>query len=105
MSNSTFYGFTGRVLFIDLASRAVRTELLSAEEMRTYGGGSLLSAVLMLKTTRPGLDHRRIAGVVLQATMFNAFSAAISGSSSLLDGDAEPEALWDLLLRGIGLTS
>ena len=31
---------------------------------------------------RPGLDHGRIAGVVLQATMFNAFAAAISGSSS-----------------------
>ena len=50
---------------------------------------------------RPGLDHRRIAGVVLQATMFNAFAASISGSSARLHGDAEPEALWDLLLRGI----
>ena len=45
MSNSAFYGFTGRILFIDLASRAARTELFSEEEMRTYGGGSLLSAV------------------------------------------------------------
>jgi AcrR family transcriptional regulator len=50
---------------------------------------------------RPGLDHRRIAGVVLQATMFNAFASAISGSSSQLD-DSEPEALWNLLLGGIG---
>lgn len=51
---------------------------------------------------RPGLDHRRIAGVVLQATMFNAFASAISGSSSRLDGEAEPETLWDLLVHGIG---
>ncbi len=65
----------------------------------------LLDAAAAAGAIRPGLDHRRIAGVVLQATMFNAFSAAISGSSSLLDGDAEPEALWDLLLRGIGITS
>ncbi len=51
---------------------------------------------------RPGLDHRRIAGVVLQATMFNAFSSAISGSAIALDGDAESDALWNLLLAGIG---
>ncbi len=51
---------------------------------------------------RPGLDYRRISGVVLQATMFNAFASAISGSSSEVDTDTEPETLWDLLLRGIG---
>lgn len=68
MSNTTFYGFTGRVLFIDLASRAARTELLSAEEMRTYGGGSLLSAVLMLKNTRPGLDPMTGDGALVFAS-------------------------------------
>lgn len=46
---------------------------------------------------REGFDHRRIAGVVLQAIMFNAFSATISGSSPR-EGD---EALLDLLLHGI----
>ena len=51
---------------------------------------------------RPALDHRRISGVVLQATMFNAFATAISGSTAQLDGDTEPETLWDLLMRGIG---
>jgi AcrR family transcriptional regulator len=65
----------------------------------------LLTEAAAAGDIRPGLDHRRIAGVVLQATMFNAFSAAISGSSSLLDGDTEPETLWDLLLRGVGSTT
>ena len=51
---------------------------------------------------RPGLDHRRIAGVLLQAIMFNAFAASIGGESPPLDGDNGPEVLWDLLLRGIG---
>ena len=46
---------------------------------------------------RPGFDHRRVAGVVLQAIMFNAFAATISGSSPR-DGD---EALLDLLLHGV----
>jgi AcrR family transcriptional regulator len=48
---------------------------------------------------RDGLDHRRIAGVVLQAIMFTAFSSTISGSSMRTgDGDG---ALLDLLLHGI----
>jgi AcrR family transcriptional regulator len=48
---------------------------------------------------RDWLDHRRIAGVVLQAIMFTAFSSTISGSSMRTgDGDG---ALLDLLLHGI----
>jgi len=68
MSSSTFYGFSGRILFIDLASRAVRTELFSEEEMRTYGGGSLLSAVLLLRNTRPGLDPMTGDGALIFAS-------------------------------------
>ena len=52
---------------------------------------------------RAGLDHRRIAGVVLQAIMFNAFSSTISGSSAVTGGDTDPaEQLWDVLVHGIG---
>jgi AcrR family transcriptional regulator len=51
---------------------------------------------------RPGLHHRRVAGVVLQAIMFNAFAATISGSSIGPDGAAEADELWDLLIRGLG---
>ena len=51
---------------------------------------------------RPGLNHRRIAGVVLQAISFNAFSATISGTSVRPDGGDPSEELWDLLLYGIG---
>jgi len=62
----------------------------------------LLTEAAAAGALRPGLDLRRIAGVVLQATMFNSFAAAISGSSVRPDGDVESDALWDLLLRGIG---
>ena len=51
---------------------------------------------------RPGFEHRRIAGVVLQAISFNAFSATISGSSFRPDGGGAAEELWGLLLHGIG---
>ncbi len=47
---------------------------------------------------RPGLDHRRIAGVVLQAIMFSAFASTISGSSIRSGADG---TLLDLLLHGI----
>ena len=52
-------------------------------------------------SVRSGLDHLRIAGVVLQAISFNAFSSTISGTPPR-DDDGGPEELWDLLLHGIG---
>jgi AcrR family transcriptional regulator len=51
---------------------------------------------------RPGLNQRSLAGVILQAIMFNAFAATISGSSLGSDGHAGAEELWDLIIRGIG---
>ena len=51
---------------------------------------------------RDGLNRRRIAGVVLEAIMFNAFSATISGTpvtSTAEDG----EALYDFVLNGLGV--
>ncbi len=56
---------------------------------------------------RPDLDTRRLAGVVLQATMFDPFaqsiSGSISGATSGHDVDADADAHWDVLLRGIGV--
>ena len=51
---------------------------------------------------RPGLDHRSLAGVMLQAIMFNAFALTISGESLAADGRTGAEELWDLIIRGIG---
>jgi len=50
---------------------------------------------------RPGLPHRQISGVIIQAISFNAFSATISGSSRPVGG-AAAEELWALLMHGIG---
>jgi AcrR family transcriptional regulator len=57
----------------------------------------LLDDAAAAGVVRPGFDHRRVAGVVLQAIMFNAFAATVSGLS-VREGD---EALLDLLLHGI----
>jgi AcrR family transcriptional regulator len=45
--------------------------------------------------------HRRIAGVLLQAIMFNAFAATISGTPVDPEDDAADQ-LWALILHGIG---
>jgi len=60
--------------------------------------GRLLDDADAAGALRPGLDRQRIAGVVLQATMFNAFAATISASAPGTGG----EVLWDLLVHGIG---
>ena len=49
-----------------------------------------------------GLPRRRVAGIVLQAIMFNIFAATISGSSIRPDPHEAAEELWELLLHGIG---
>jgi AcrR family transcriptional regulator len=51
---------------------------------------------------RKGLHHRHLAGVMLQAIMFNAFAATISGASLRPDGREAAEELWELLIHGIG---
>jgi AcrR family transcriptional regulator len=61
----------------------------------------LLDDAAAAGSIRAGLNHRRIAGVVLQAVMFNAFAATISASSVRpQDGDPAEEA-WGLILHGI----
>ena len=50
---------------------------------------------------RPGLRHRHVAGIVLQAIMFNAFASTITGSPQRLEGVDPAEDLWDLIGSGI----
>jgi AcrR family transcriptional regulator len=50
---------------------------------------------------RPGLRHSTIAGMALEAIMFNAFSTTIAGSSRS-DSTDPAEELWDLILHGVG---
>jgi len=54
---------------------------------------------------RSDLRHERVAGVVLEAIMFNAFSATIGGTTTQTNGDDRPEQLWQLLFLGIGSES
>ena len=51
---------------------------------------------------RSGLRHSPMAGVVLEAIMFNAFSSTIGGASTRGDKPDPAEELWDLILHGVG---
>ncbi len=62
----------------------------------------LLDEAATVGVIRPGLSHSQIAGVALQAIMFNAFASTISGSYTRSDEESSAEGLWDFLLYGIG---
>jgi AcrR family transcriptional regulator len=60
----------------------------------------ILSEAVDAGVVRPDVRRRRVAGVVLEAIMFNAFSVTISGGVD--DRKHDPaEELWDLILHGI----
>jgi len=62
----------------------------------------VLDEAVAAGAVRGDLSRRRIAGVVLEAIMFNAFSTTISGSAREPGGRDPAEELWDLLVHGIG---
>ena len=65
--------------------------------------GELLDAAAAAGVLRPGLRRGPIAGIVLEAIMFNAFSSTIGGESVRADADDPAEELWDLVLNGVGV--
>jgi AcrR family transcriptional regulator len=60
----------------------------------------VLGEAIEAGVVRDDLSRRRIAGVVLEAIMFNAFSTTIGGPSDK-DATDPAEELWDLFLHGI----
>ena len=62
----------------------------------------LLDEAAAAGAIRSGLQHRSVAGVALQAIMFNAFAATISGTSIGPDSHESADELWTLFIHGIG---
>jgi AcrR family transcriptional regulator len=62
----------------------------------------LLDEAAAAGAIRSGLPSRSVAGVALQAIMFNAFAATISGTSIVPDGHESADELWTLFIHGIG---
>lgn len=51
---------------------------------------------------RDGVDRRRVAGVMLEAIMFNVFSSTIAGTAGEASAEQEAQELWNLFAHGIG---
>jgi AcrR family transcriptional regulator len=60
----------------------------------------ILDAAVEAGDLRPEVRRKRVAGVVLEAIMFNMFSTTIGGHDDGPAGDPAEE-LWDLILHGI----
>ena len=63
----------------------------------------LLSAAADAGVLRPGLRYHQIAGIILQAVMFNAFASTISGPAPRQSRVDPGEELWELVLHGIAV--
>jgi AcrR family transcriptional regulator len=64
----------------------------------------LIDATAEAGVLRPGLDHRRLGGVLLQVAAFNAFASTISSQPVRADGVDSAEAVWELVLHGMGIS-
>ena len=65
--------------------------------------GELLDEAAAAGAVREGLSHGPVAGIVLEAIMFNAFSSTIAGASVRPDAGDAAEEFWDLIVHGIGI--
>jgi aldehyde:ferredoxin oxidoreductase len=50
------FGFTGKILHVNLTTGQIEVEQPSEEFYRTYWGGSLMGTYYLLKNTPPGAD-------------------------------------------------
>jgi len=65
--------------------------------------GEVLDEAAEAGAVRPGLRDGPVAGIVLEAIMFNAFSSTIVGESLRPDATDSAEEFWDLVMHGIGV--
>lgn len=63
----------------------------------------LLQDAVTAGAVRGDLRSRAVAGIVLEAVMFNLFAARIGGDVGSEDRTDPAEELWDLLFNGIGV--
>jgi AcrR family transcriptional regulator len=93
-------------MMVDFAQQLLTshpTEAALAFEPLVTLFGEVFDDAAAANAIRPEVRRSAIAGMVLEAIMFNAFSTTISGTS-VRAGDSDPaEELWDLILHGVGV--
>lgn len=61
----------------------------------------LLDGAVAAGAIRSDIDRRHMTGILLQATMFNAFATTISGVKVDADADGAAAEFWDLIVHGL----
>ena len=56
MQQSEIFGYTGKILFIDLSNQSYRFEKRDQNFWRQYAGGGLAATLLLYQQTEPGID-------------------------------------------------
>jgi aldehyde:ferredoxin oxidoreductase len=101
----------GRVLHADLGSGAATAEVVEADELRQYAGGSLLALRLMMRDTPAGLDPYDPSAPLVFASSVVAghpfvglprFSVVAKSPLTGGLGEARVEGPWGLALKATG---
>ena len=106
-----FYGYTGKILRVDLSTEDIRVEENDEYFYRTYMGGATLGAYYLLKEQRAGIDHFSskniivFASSVVTGTPAPGFSRSAIISKSPLTGtiaDSQAGGFWGPELKFAG---
>lgn len=98
-------GIPSAWLLVDFAQQLLTRH--AAEAARAFAPltayfGELLDEAAEAGAVRPGLRQSPVAGIFLEAVMFNTFSATIGGVPLRAGGSDAAEELWDVVLHGVG---
>ncbi len=109
--NSQRFGSTGKLLFVDLTSGKIRTEILPNDLYRLYPGGKALAAYLLLKNQPPNADPLGPENVLVFSTglltgtsISTAASFTVAARSPLTGcyGESESGGYWGTELKKAG---
>lgn len=103
--NAAAAGIPSAWMMVDFAQQLLTKHAAEAAQAfapLTALFGELLDDAAEDGKVRPGLRRSPVAGIFLEAIMFNTFSATISGTSIRAGGSDPAEELWDLVLHGVG---
>ena len=105
------FGYTAKILWVDLTSGACRLEQRSEEFWRRYAGGGLVSTLLLLQHTPPGIDPLGSDNLLIFASSVVAgnpgpglarFTTAAKSPLTGGIGETRTEGPWGAALKGCG---
>jgi aldehyde:ferredoxin oxidoreductase len=105
------YGFTGKILRVDLTGRTITPDTITEDEYRLFPGGRALAAYLLVKEQKPGVDPLGpdntliLANGLLTGAPFSTatrFTAAARSPLTGAYGESEAGGFWGPELKLAG---